>query len=94
MQHVAHPETGCPLPALTPEVARTETSVRAVFAQGIAEIHANVEKLTGSADNAWALIAQNVGAVMLARALSDEQMQCDLLCALRRSGERLLDQLT
>ena len=91
LQHVKHPELGCPLPTLTPEVARADQSVRDAFQQGMLEIHANVEKFTGSADRAWALIAQNVGAVMIARALSDEKLQQELLTALRRSGERLLN---
>ena len=91
LQHVKHPELGCPLPTLTPEVARADQSVRDAFQQGMLEIHAKVEKLTGSADAAWTLISQNVGAVMIARALSDEKLQRQLLAALRRSGERLLN---
>lgn len=91
LQHVRHPERGCPLPSLTPEVARADKSVRDVFQLGVQEIHANVERITGSAEDAWTLIAQNVGAVMIARALSDEKLQGELLSALRRSAERLLN---
>ncbi|NDP40884.1 MAG: TetR/AcrR family transcriptional regulator [Rhodoferax sp.] len=94
LQHVQHPERGCPLPSLTSEVARADQSVRDAFQQGMQEIHANVKKITGSADDAWTLIAQNVGAVMIARALSDETLQRELLAALRRSAERLLNDKT
>lgn len=90
LKHVQNPELGCPLPSLTSEVARADPSVRDAFQQGVQEVHANVKKLTGSADEAWTLIAQNVGAVMIARALSDEKLQRELLSALRRSAERLL----
>jgi TetR/AcrR family transcriptional regulator, transcriptional repressor for nem operon len=88
--HVQHPELGCPLPALTQEVARAEGPVRDVFDAGVAEIHAKVERLTRSADRAWALIAQNVGAVMLARALKDPAQRKALLHALRSAGEQTL----
>ncbi len=91
LEHVRNPELGCPLPSLTSEVARADPSVRDAFQQGIQEVHANVEKMTGSADKAWTLIAQKVGAVMIARALSDEKLQRELLSALRRSAERLLN---
>ena len=91
LQHVRHPGNGCPLPSLAPEVARADESVREAFQKGLLAIHANVEKLTGSNEAAWTLIAQNVGAVMIARAMSDEKCQRELLAALRRSGERLLN---
>ncbi len=91
LQHVKHPEQGCLLPSLTPEVARADQSVRDVFQQGMQEVHASLERLTGSSDGAWTLIAQNVGAVMIARALSDEKLQRELLAALRRSADRLLN---
>ncbi len=91
LQHVKHPEQGCLLPSLTPEVARADQSVRDAFQHGMQKVHASLERLTGSADDAWTLIAQNVGAVMIARALSDEKLQRELLSALRRSAERLLN---
>jgi TetR/AcrR family transcriptional repressor of nem operon len=90
LQHVQHPETGCLLPALTAEVARADSAVREAFERGILDVHANVEKMTGSQDKAWTLIAQNVGAVLIARALSDEKLQRALLLALRRSAKQLL----
>jgi hypothetical protein len=35
-------------------------------------------------------MAQNVGAVMLARAVPDEKLQREILAALRQAGEKLL----
>lgn len=90
LQHVKHPEQGCPLPSLTPEVARADDAVRAAFQTGLLEIHAKLRRLTATPDDAWALMAQNVGAVMLARALPDEKLQQELLSALRLAGEKLL----
>jgi TetR/AcrR family transcriptional regulator, transcriptional repressor for nem operon len=88
--HAIHPEQGCMLPALTPEVARADASVRSAFQAGILELHAIVERLTGSSDRAWALIAQNVGALMIARAMLDEEAQRRILAAARRRGRTLL----
>jgi AcrR family transcriptional regulator len=90
MQHVNHPEQGCVLPSLTPEVSRADAKVREAFQSGLLEIHDNLERLTGSRDSAWALIAQNVGAVMLARAMTDEKVQRELLAAARREAQVLL----
>ena len=90
MSHVQHPEAGCPLPSLTAEIARSDDGVKAAFEQGARTIHANVEALTGDADAAWALIAQNVGAVMIARAMKSPSLQRELLKAVRHSGERLV----
>ncbi len=88
MSHVQHPEAGCPLPSLTAEIARADDDIKAAFEQGVQTIHANVEALTGNADAAWALIAQNVGAVMIARAMKSPSLQHELLKAVRHSGEQ------
>jgi TetR/AcrR family transcriptional regulator, transcriptional repressor for nem operon len=90
LQHVRHPEQGCPLPSLTPEVARADEASKAAFQAALLDIHASLQRLTPTADDAWTLMAQNVGAVMLARAIPDESLQREILGALRRSGERLL----
>jgi len=94
IHHVRHPEQGCLLPSLTSEVARADESVRAAFQAGLLEIHAAVERLTGASDEAWALVAQNVGAIMIARAMLDEKVQLDLLAAARREGQALLNNST
>ncbi|MDQ1309263.1 MAG: TetR/AcrR family transcriptional regulator, transcriptional repressor for nem operon [Pseudomonadota bacterium] len=94
IHHVSHPEQGCMLPSLTPEVARADESVRAAFQAGLLEIHAAVERLTGASDEAWALVAQNVGAIMIARAMLDEKVQRELLAAARREGQALLNKAT
>ena len=90
LSHVRHPELGCPLPSLTPEIGRSEATVKQAFEQGIQSIHANVSGLTGNSDTAWAVMAQNVGAVMLARAMRSEAMQRELLNAVRHAGDQLI----
>ena len=91
-QHVDHPERGCALPSLTAEVARADASVRAAFQEGLLEIHAVLRQLMKSGDKAWALMAQSVGAVMLARALLDDDVRTDVLAAAQKSGRALLNQ--
>lgn len=88
--HVQHPEAGCPLPSLTPEVGRADDAVKEAFEKGVQSIHANVSKLTGNSDIAWAIIAQNVGAVMLARGMQREVLQREILHAALQAGKQLI----
>lgn len=94
MQHVGHPEQGCVLPSLAADVARADGTVRETFQEGLLEVRDALTRLTGSKDSAWALIAQNVGAVMLARAVADEKVQRELLAAAKRQAQTLLDAST
>ncbi|MCX7143697.1 MAG: TetR/AcrR family transcriptional regulator [Proteobacteria bacterium] len=90
LQHVRHPEHGCPLPALTAEVGRADDAVRAAFEDGLCNVHAQVQQIVGSRAKAWALIAQSVGAVMLARATLDPKVQGELLESARAEARVLL----
>jgi TetR/AcrR family transcriptional regulator, transcriptional repressor for nem operon len=91
LNHVKHPEAGCALPSLTPEVALADESVRDEFQSGMIAIHAIVaNRIRGSSDTAWALIAQSVGAVMLARAMRDEMVRRELLGASARQCAAML----
>jgi AcrR family transcriptional regulator len=90
LAHVRNAGAGCPLPSLTPEIAREDEKVKLAFEQGVQAIHANVTTLTGDANSAWAIMAQNVGAVMLARAMCSEQLQSELLHAVCQAGEKII----
>jgi AcrR family transcriptional regulator len=90
LSHVQQPGAGCPLPSLTPEIGRAGEEVKLAFEQGVRAIHANVQALTGDTDSAWAVMAQNVGAVMIARAMQSETLQKELLKAVRQAGEQLM----
>jgi TetR/AcrR family transcriptional regulator, transcriptional repressor for nem operon len=94
LHHVNNPGTGCPLPSLTSEISRADDSAKKAFQDGLAEIHANVSAITVDSETAWAIIAQNVGAVMLARAMGSEDMQKELLAAVRKAGDVLLSKET
>jgi AcrR family transcriptional regulator len=90
LAHVHNPGAGCPLPSLTPEIGRAGDEVKWAFEQGVQAIHTHVKALTGDADSAWAVMAQNVGAVMLARAMCSEALQRELLTAVGLAGEKLI----
>lgn len=90
LSHVHHPDTGCPLPSLAAEVGRADDQVKQAFDIGIEAIHTNVSAITGDSETAWAIIAQNVGAVMLARAIQSDLLQNNLLAAVRKAGGTLL----
>jgi TetR/AcrR family transcriptional repressor of nem operon len=90
LAHVNNAGTGCPLPSLTSEVGRASDEVKLTFEQGVQEIHDNVTALTGDAQTAWAIMAQNVGAVMLARAMRSEPLRKDLLNSVRQAGEVMM----
>jgi AcrR family transcriptional regulator len=91
-QHLRHPERGCPLPALSAEVARADDAVRAAFDDGLRQVHTQLVPAAGSSAAAWALINQSVGAVMLARAALDPGLQRELLESARAEARRILAQ--
>jgi AcrR family transcriptional regulator len=90
LQHVRHPEQGCPLPSLTSEIARADDATQVAYQAGLLEIHAKLRRLTATSEDAWTLMAQNVGAVMLARAIPSEELQREILAAVRQAGEKIL----
>lgn len=90
LQHVGAAEQGCPLPALAAEVGRSTDEVRRAFEAGLLELKDTLVTLAGSEQAAWTLIAQSVGAVMLARAMLSEDSQKALLAAVRRDGSAKL----
>ena len=89
-EHVDHPELGCALPSLAADVARADSGVRRAFEDGLLAVQASLKHHLRSDDAAWALIAQSVGAVMLARAMQDEAARRKVLAAVKRSGKALV----
>lgn len=85
LQHVDHPEAGCLLPSLTAEVARANDETRQSFEQQLTELVASVQDGLGDHVNAWAILTQMVGAVMLARALHSDEARKVVLSAAKES---------
>ena len=88
--HALHPEGGCALPTLGPEIARAGPEARETVERGVKGIQKNWSARLGDDDAAWALIAQCVGALVLARAVQSERTRKEILAASRRFlGEAL-----
>lgn len=90
MGHVNSPENGCLLPSLAADVARSSVEVRATFEAGVLDFKNVLEGITGSDNSAWTLLAQNVGAVMIARAMHQESVKQAIMDAVRASSADLL----
>jgi len=82
--HALHPETGCVLPALGPEIARAGPEVRAAVEQGLKRLQKSWSSRIGDPDAAWAIIAQCVGAVVLSRVVESERTRKEILASSRR----------
>lgn len=93
--HALHPETGCVLPALGPEIARAGPEVRAAVEVGLKRLQKSWSSRVGDPDAAWALIAQCVGALVLSRAVESERTRKEILASSRRFIDRAhaLDEL-
>ena len=87
--HVQHPETGCALPTLGAEIARSGPAVRATVERSLKQLQREwTERLDGDGDKAWALLAQCIGAVVMARAVESERGRQEILAANRRAVEK------
>lgn len=95
--HAAHPERGCPVAALGPELSRASGQVRRDFSRGIERRIAWLESMLpgegpGEAD-ATALMACLVGGLVLARAVEPERSSA-VLEATRAFVHRALEAKT
>jgi TetR/AcrR family transcriptional repressor of nem operon len=87
--------TGCSIPSLAADVARTSTPARRRFEarlRGLFELvseRANDERKL-ERDEALAAVALCVGGLLLSRVVVDRRLSAELLGACRRSAERLL----
>ncbi len=82
--HAGHPETGCVLPALGPEIARANAEVKSTVEHGLKQLQKSWAGRIDNPDAAWALIAQCVGALVLARCVESERTRKDILASSRR----------
>jgi len=78
-------DRGCPLPALSGDIARSPGTARPRFAEGITALSARLAELLARIEvaqpeaEANALLAQLVGAVSLARAIADTEQSDAIL---------------
>lgn len=81
LAHVENPETGCILPTLAADIARAEPATRQLFAEELRKAHAEIADRLGDRDEAWTFLAGVVGAMLLARAVPDVELQSEILSA-------------
>ncbi len=84
-KHAEHPEWGCPLAALGPELVRSSDPVRKGLAVGVAQRIEWVRQLLPEGDateeNAMAIVASMLGGVLLARMVAPEKSDAVLEAA-------------
>lgn len=82
--HAMNPELGCVLPALGAEIAQAGPEVRSAVEAALKRTQKSWSARTGDPDAGWALIAQCVGALVLARAVQSERTRKEILASSRR----------
>ncbi|MBB6157717.1 MULTISPECIES: TetR/AcrR family transcriptional regulator [Pseudomonas] len=79
MAHVEQPESGCALPTLGAEIARSDDQVREQAELWICRLHASWAQILESDSLAWAILSQCVGALVVARMLVTPEIQRTVL---------------
>jgi len=79
MSHVEQPENGCALPALGAEIARADLAVRQQAEAWICRLQQRWAQALGSESQAWSILSQCVGALVVARMLVTPDMQRQVL---------------
>ena len=87
---------GCPLPALTPDVARQSQATREKYERHLQQFLSEVEARMPAGDppprdRALALIAHLIGGLTLARAVSDGQLSTQILKSCRRAAVKICE---
>ncbi len=90
-EHLDNVARGCPLPSLTPEIARAAPEVREAYDEALREIVDELESRMPEGDGgsrrerAWGFMALNVGGLMLARGSDDPDLAEEILRACRKT---------
>ena len=79
MAHVEHPESGCALPALGAEIARSEAAIRQQAENWICRLQQSWARTLDSESLAWAILSQCIGALVVARMLATPNLQRTVL---------------
>jgi TetR/AcrR family transcriptional repressor of nem operon len=82
--HAMNPETGCALPTLGAEIARAPVDVRLLVEDALKRVEKSWSERLEDKDDAWALIAQCVGAIVLARVVEREATRKEILRSSRQ----------
>jgi hypothetical protein len=83
LAHLHNPEGCCAIPELGAEFARADIQVREEAEHWLCALQQAWAQVLGDGNQAWALIAQCVGALVVARMLVTEDTQRNVLEASR-----------
>ena len=81
MAHVEQPDSGCAIPTLGAEIARADLAVRARAEHWLVRLQQTWGEVLEDPQLAWAILAQCVGALVVARMLATPQRQEEVLAA-------------
>ena len=81
MAHVEQPDSGCAIPALGAEISRADVAVREQAEHWLVQLQQAWAKVLEDDGLAWAILAQCVGAMLLARMLATPERQEQVLCS-------------
>lgn len=87
--HALNPQQGCALPTLGAEIARSTPALRGKVEQQLKALQQGWTDRLGDGDDAWALLAQCVGTLMLARVVESDRARKDILAAGRRQVDKI-----
>ena len=91
LAHVEQPQQGCALPALGAEIARADLAVRQRVEHWIVRLQQAWAEILGDPQLAWAILAQCLGAVLLARMLAGDEPRQQVLDASLNLLQRALE---
>ena len=91
LQHVEQPDSGCAIPTLGAEIARADSSVRERAEHWLIRLQQAWARELADPQLAWAILAQCVGALVVARMLASPPRQAEVLTASRAMIDRSLD---
>ncbi|WP_017905574.1 TetR/AcrR family transcriptional regulator [Pseudomonas asplenii] len=88
MSHVEQVESGCVLPALGAEIARADMAVRERAEAWLCRLQQCWAQVLGSEGQAWSILSQCVGALVVARMMSTPELQHQVLQSSRDEIDR------
>ena len=88
--HVDHSESGCILPALASEIARSDDDLKQVYQAELLRGHQLFVQHLGSEETAWAIMCQLVGAILMARSMADDALKLIILESCKQSIKSML----
>jgi len=94
--HRDNADQGCPLPVLTPDVTRSSNKTRSSYEQCLETFFLEIaqrmsENPVQAKEQAIALTAQLVGGLMLARAISNEELSNQVLKACQKAALQICE---